>query len=110
MDCEPCAHNNAYGHHGLRNQTHCRDCHQTFPASNLWGHCSRCHHTFAGASTFDRHHMRGLCDILVSSYTPGETFAPAEHSARMEPGGGKRYLELVDAGWGWIWQWDGSRL
>jgi len=112
MNCAACTFSRIEGHWGKTippGYTHCRDCHATWPGGNKWGHCSRCHHTFAGITTFDRHHMAGLCDALVSVPTPTKETLPTWEGAHIWPGGGKRYIELVETSWGIGWQWNDPR-
>ncbi len=49
------------------------------------------------------------CDSLVSVPTPTKETLSAWEGARIRPGGGKRYIELVETAWGLAWQWNDSR-
>lgn len=64
MSCEPCEYAAEHGWWGpefASTLTHCGDCHDTMPRTQVWGHCVGCHTTFRGERCFNDHHEAGLC-------------------------------------------------
>jgi hypothetical protein len=64
IGCEVCTNTAAHGWWGRSLEagfTHCRDCHVSYPGSQVSGHCRGCCNTFRGVRTFDAHKEAGKC-------------------------------------------------
>ena len=64
MTCPHCEHAAEHGWWGkglATGLTHCPQCHDSMPGTQVWSHCVACHTTFRGERCFNDHHEAGLC-------------------------------------------------